>query len=82
MVSGRGWDSVVVRAAQARAPSVARASAARAHRRSNAFGLPMLWRQQIAQDRRGRDRDVGTHPASVESDPACVRRHPCGGTAA
>ena len=41
-----GGDEVtvpVVRAAQAGAPSAARAFAARAHRLSGAFGLPMLW---------------------------------------
>ena len=62
-----------VRAAQAGAPAAAGASAARAHRLSGAFGLPMLWRQPLAQDRRGRDRDAGAHSAAVEGDPACPR---------
>ena len=33
--------------------------------------LPMLRRREAAQDRRGRDRDAGTHPTAVEGDPAC-----------
>ena len=66
-------DGAVVRTAPAGAPSAARASAARADRLSGALGLPMLRRHDIAQDRRGRDRDAGAHSAPVESDPACAR---------
>src|SRR5690349_1803264 len=47
--------------------------AARAHRLSAAGDLSLLWRQGLAQDRRGRDRDTGADPAAVEGDPACAR---------
>ena len=36
-------------------------------------GLPMLRRQPIAQDRRGRHRDAGARAAPVEGDPARAR---------
>ena len=35
--------------------------------------LPVLRRDDIAQDRRGRDRDAGAHSAPVEGNPACAR---------
>ena len=62
-----------VRTAQAGAPSAARASAARAHCLSGACGLPVLRRGDLAQDRRGRDRDAGARSAPVEGDPARAR---------
>jgi hypothetical protein len=39
---------------------------------SGTFDLPML-RRGFAQDRRGPDRDAGTHPAAVEGGPARAR---------
>ncbi len=44
--------------------------AAGARRSSRAGQLSMLWRGQVAQDRRGRDRDAGARAAAVEGDPA------------
>ena len=61
-----------LRTAQAGAPAVAGASAARAHRLSVAVGVPVL-RRCPAQARRGRDRDAGAGPAPVEGDPARAR---------
>src|SRR5208282_6925337 len=58
-------DGAVVRTAPAGAPSPARASAARADRLSGSVGLPVLRRYDIAQDRRGRDRDAGARSAPV-----------------
>ena len=66
-------DGAVVRTAPAGSPSAARASAARTDRLSGALSLPVLRRYDIAQDRRGRDRDAGAHSAPVEGDPACAR---------
>ncbi len=40
---------------------------------SRACGLPMLWRREAAQDRRGCDRDARADPAPVEGDRACAR---------
>jgi len=37
------------------------------------LSLPLLRRYDIAQDRRRRDRDVGTRATPVEGDPACAR---------
>ena len=71
--ASRDDDGAVVRTAQAGAPSAARASAARADRLSGAVGLPVLRRHDIAQDRRGRDRDAGARSAPVEGDPARAR---------
>jgi hypothetical protein len=62
-----------VRTAQAGATAATRSSAARTHCLSAACGMPVLRRNDLAQDRRGRDRDAGAHPASVESDPARAR---------
>jgi hypothetical protein len=62
-----------LRAAQSGAASLARASAARAHRPSGAWGLSVLRRWRVAQDWRGRDRDPGADPAPVEGDPARAR---------
>src|SRR5258708_6474081 len=40
------------------------------------LGVPVL-RRRIAQGRGGRDRDVGTDPAPMESDPACGEKFLC-----
>jgi hypothetical protein len=65
--------TITVSSFERRKPSAACTSAARAHRLSCAFSLPMLRRRKVAQDRRGRDRDAGAHSAPVESDPARAR---------
>ena len=62
-----------VRTAQAGATAATRSSAAPTHCLSAACGMPVLRRGDLAQDRRGRDRDAGAHPAPVESDPARAR---------
>src|SRR5207253_1542354 len=68
----REGQSAGLRAPQASAAAVARASASRAHHLSRTFGLPLL-RRDLAQDRRGCDGDAGAGPAPVESDPARAR---------
>jgi hypothetical protein len=59
--------------APAGSPTTTRASAARADRLSGFVGLPVLRQYDIAQDRRGRDRDAGAHSTPVEGDPAHTR---------
>ena len=66
-------SSAGVRTAQAGATAATRASAARTHCLSRAFGLSVLRRGDLAQDRRGRDRDAGADPAPVEGDPTRAR---------
>ena len=64
--AGRGREDyrAVVRKATAGTSSAPPASGARTHRLSDARSLPMLWWRELAQDRRGRDRDAGTFRGS------------------